>query len=392
MNRSLRAALVAATFAAPIQAAAAEDPVVILHQHLAAADQGDAWKRWADDFSHELRTSMGTMFSSRVGSTKVVKGAPYSAEVVTETNQPLADGNMISRRTSGAIYRDGQGRTRQETPGDGNAKSIFINDPVAGKQFVLTPSSRRAIETSVSTRPLTGTREKRLLHLGGTEVRIEDGKVFIDGKEVSGGKIEINAGGKDVRVEKGKVYVDGKEVVAGEGNSRIVVKTIHGDESPDGFNREEVRVQVIRAGDGAMTLNMPPHPPQPSQAPGAIAVPPVPPLPPMPGLQTMRFENLGKLGKGVTTATGTKDFDGVKAEGKSTVWTIAAGEIGNRNPINVTSEAWYSPELQATVYSRYNDPRTGESIYRLAGIKRGEPAADLFTVPEDYKVRERTRK
>ena len=69
--------------------------------------------------------------------------------------------------------------------------------------------------------------------------------------------------------------------------------------------------------------------------------------------------------------------------------TIPAGKIGNRNPINVTSETWYSPELQVTVYSRYNDPRTGESIYRLAAIKRVEPAADLFKVPEDYKMRGR---
>jgi hypothetical protein len=98
---------------------------------------------------------------------------------------------------------------------------------------------------------------------------------------------------------------------------------------------------------------------------------------------------MGKLGKGVTTSLGAKDMEGVKAEGKRTVWTIAAGEIGNRNPIQVTSESWYSPDLQVTVYSRYNDPRTGESIYRLAGIKRGDPAADLFRVPADYRVRDR---
>jgi hypothetical protein len=91
----------------------------------------------------------------------------------------------------------------------------------------------------------------------------------------------------------------------------------------------------------------------------------------------------------VTTNLGTKDFDGVKAEGKSTVWTIPAGEIGNRNAINVTSESWYAPDLQVTVYSRYNDPRTGESIYRLASIRRGEPAADLFRVPADYEVKGR---
>jgi hypothetical protein len=106
----------------------------------------------------------------------------------------------------------------------------------------------------------------------------------------------------------------------------------------------------------------------------------------------MRFESTARLGKGVTTSLGTKDFDGVKAEGKSTVWTIPAGEIGNRNPIQVTSESWYSPDLQVTVYSRHSDPRTGESIYRLAGIKRAEPDANLFKVPEGYDLKDKTRK
>jgi hypothetical protein len=73
----------------------------------------------------------------------------------------------------------------------------------------------------------------------------------------------------------------------------------------------------------------------------------------------------------------------------STVWTIPAGKIGNKNPINITRETWTSPDLHVTVLSRYNDPRSGESIYRLASIKRGEPSADLFKLPEGYKVRER---
>jgi hypothetical protein len=388
MKTALNASLAAAALAlAPAPAGAAEHPdpdgVVILHQHLAAADhaheQADAWKRWAEDFSHEMRASMSTMFSGRVGSSKVVKGAPYSAEVVTEANQALADGNVISRTSRGAIYRDGEGRTRQETAGDGKARTIFINDPVEGRNLVLMPNSRRAIEM-----PRSGSKEKRLMRFGSTEVRVEDGKVFVDGKEAASGKTEIKAGGKDIRVDNGKVFIDGKEVGAGDGKRQVIVKTIDGNETPDGLRREEVRVQIVRTGDGK-DISIP-HPPQP---PGDLAVPmpPLPPLPPMAGLQTMRFESTARLGKGVGTSLGTRDFDGVKAEGKSTVWTIPAGEIGNRNAINVTSESWFSPDLQVTVYSRYNDPRAGESIYRLASIKRGEPAPELFRVPEDYKVR-----
>ncbi|MGZ5096850.1 MAG: hypothetical protein ACXWG9_02120 [Usitatibacter sp.] len=390
MKTTLITSFAAAALALTAPAGAAEqqdhDGVVILHQHLAAADsaheQADAWKRWADDFSHELRASMGTMFSGRVGSSKVVKGAPYSAEVVTEANQALADGNVISHTSRGAIYRDAEGRTRQETAGDGKARSIFINDPVEGKHWVLTPNSKRAIEM-----PRLGSSETRLMRFGSTEVRVEDGKVFVDGKEAPGGKAQIKAGGKDIRVDGGKVYIDGKEVGTGDSMSHVIVKTIEGKDSPDGLKREEVRVQIVRTGDGKdITLPHPPMPPLPSGELG-VPMPPLPPIPPMAGLHTMRFESTARLGKGLTTSLGTKDFDGVKAEGKSTVWTIPAGEIGNRNAINVSSESWYSPELQVTVYSRYNDPRAGESIYRLAGIKRGEPAPELFRVPEDYKVK-----
>src|SRR5512145_1787552 len=45
---------------------------------------------------------------------KVVKGAPYSADAVTEMTQTLADGNRISRTTRGSVARDGDGRTRRE--------------------------------------------------------------------------------------------------------------------------------------------------------------------------------------------------------------------------------------------------------------------------------------
>jgi hypothetical protein len=111
----------------------------------------------------------------------------------------------------------------------------------------------------------------------------------------------------------------------------------------------------------------------------------------MPGVHTMRFESTSRLGKGTTSQLGNKDFDGVRAEGKQTAWTIPAGQIGNAKPIQITSESWYSPDLKVTVYSRYHDPRTGESIYRLANIRRAEPARELFTVPADYETRSKSK-
>ena len=38
--------------------------------------------------------------------------------------------------------------------------------------------------------------------------------------------------------------------------------------------------------------------------------------------------------------------------------------------------------------TRHNDPRMGESSYRLTNIVRAEPDGSLFMVPADYTVKE----
>lgn len=384
MKRTLIAALVATALATPAAPAfAGHDANGSMHFEfdlLAANDQADAWRRWAEDFSNEMRSSMGTLFSGRIDSGRVVKNAPYSAEVITENNQTLADGNVISKKTSARVFRDAAGRTRQESGAEGK-RAVYINDPVESRRIILTPEAKRAViapRTFVTSEGAT--RHKSVVRIDGEELRVEDGKVFLGGKDITG-QTEIKLGKKAVRIEGDRITVDGKEL--GAGTPKAMVHTITG---ANGETREEVRVQVIRSGDGsAVVVPMPVVPPVPPVPPsGHLA--PIPPVPPLPVAPMMRFEGVGKLGKGTTTSLGAKDFDGVRAEGKQTVWTIPAGEIGNRAPINVTSESWYSPELQVTVYSRYSDPRQGESIYRLAGIKRGEPSPDLFKVPDGYET------
>jgi hypothetical protein len=83
---------------------------------------------------------------------KVVKGAPYKAEAVTEVTQSLADGNRISRRTTSTVWRDSSGRTRREVTlaaagpivGHDMPRHVFIHDPVAGTTFVLEPDRKIA--------------------------------------------------------------------------------------------------------------------------------------------------------------------------------------------------------------------------------------------------------
>ena len=48
--------------------------------------------------------------STQMISGPAVKGAPYSAEAVTETIQTLPDGNRIVNRLSSMQYRDSEGR------------------------------------------------------------------------------------------------------------------------------------------------------------------------------------------------------------------------------------------------------------------------------------------
>ncbi len=88
---------------------------------------------------------------------------------------------------------------------------------------------------------------------------------------------------------------------------------------------------------------------------------------------------------------GTKTIEGVEAEGTRSTVTIPAGDIGNERPIQMVRERWYSSELKAVVLSKHNDPRMGETVYRLTNISRTEPDHALFEVPSDYTVKDSPR-
>ena len=92
-----------------------------------------------------------------------------------------------------------------------------------------------------------------------------------------------------------------------------------------------------------------------------------------------------------TTSLGTQTINGVQAEGTRVTRTIAAGEIGNEKPIVITTERWYSPDLQTYVMTKRSDPRMGDSVFQLTNIQRSEPDATLFQVPSDYTVRKGRR-
>jgi hypothetical protein len=81
---------------------------------------------------------------------RVVKNAPYSADMITESTQTLPDGNHIKQSTTAKLYRDSEGRTRREQSpnlgGLGGSTTmpslVFIHDPVAGVSMALNATNK----------------------------------------------------------------------------------------------------------------------------------------------------------------------------------------------------------------------------------------------------------
>jgi len=116
---------------------------------------------------------------------RVIKGAPFSGDLVTESTQTLADGNRIRQSSTAHLVRDSEGRTRREVSlaglgalaAGGNAQQvIFINDPVAGANYGLDPLHKTAnkspwAETASGARSPAAAREARRERLGETGYR-----------------------------------------------------------------------------------------------------------------------------------------------------------------------------------------------------------------------------
>ena len=94
----------------------------------------------------------GGMMGGEFGDPKTVTGAPLTAVLVVTRDTTLADGNKIHNESQSKIYRDAEGRVRRElavdlatpTTGKVNRNFITINDPVAGKRYMLNPDNKTA--------------------------------------------------------------------------------------------------------------------------------------------------------------------------------------------------------------------------------------------------------
>jgi hypothetical protein len=99
-----------------------------------------------------------------------------------------------------------------------------------------------------------------------------------------------------------------------------------------------------------------------------------------------------KQPKGATVVTqdlGQQTVNGVLANGTTTTITIAAGAVGNAQPIVSVRTVWVSTDLQIPVSIKSTDPRSGSSDMELTGIVEAAPAASLF-LTTGYTLTERT--
>ena len=272
---------------------------------------------------------------------KVVKGAPYSADAVTETIQTMGDGNRIVRNSSAKMYRDSAGRTRREqalnavgawaVAGD-SPTMIYINDPVSGAHYTLNPNTRTANKMTVH----------RVTAVG-------EGKVATYSVSGSSGRIAVRGEGSGDQVKF--VTDDNKTVIlSGDGAAKAVAEL-----------KASRGAGVVSGGAGVVS--------------GVATA----------GEKVWTFASDAEVNR---ESLGAQMIEGVQAEGTRITFTIPAGKIGNDRPIVTVNERWYSPELQAVVVSKNLDPRSGDTIYRLTNISRSEPDPSLFQVPGDYTIKE----
>ncbi len=178
------------------------------------------------------------------GPSKIVKGAPYSAQIVTEHTQTLADGNTISQKQTGLMYRDSEGRTRREQAlgaigpvpaGPNPPQLVFITDPVAGVSYVLDANNKTAHKVPLAPgvaqgAPMiaSGVGQAGGVVLGPgpeTEMRIET-RVRVGGKTAGPPPVQESLGGREIE----GVQADGTRttmtIPAGQmGNERPLVTT-----------------------------------------------------------------------------------------------------------------------------------------------------------------------
>lgn len=262
---------------------------------------------------------------------KVVTGAPYTATITTTLTQTLADGTHIVQKQESSVARDSAGRTRREES---------LNN--IGPWSTSNPSPIVFINDPVAQ-----------VHY----VLEPDGKTAMK-MSLQAGSVSITTDGLAAPVSDRKTFF-----FVGQPGETLSQGALP---APPPGAQVQVMTRSV-AGAGVVTTDVSPGP----------------------NVMTSVIVSDTENGAGDKVQTlADQTIEGVLAHGKQVTTTIPAGTIGNDQPIVITSETWYSPDLQTVVLSKRNDPRIGESVMAVTNIQRGEPSAALFQVPAGYTVKE----
>jgi TonB family protein len=310
---------------------------------------------------------------------RLVKGAPFFADTVSETIQTLPDGNRIVQRSEGRIYRDSLGRTRSERTyqmgGTSEQKqTINIYDPVIGASYSLDPETKTARKNSyIRIAPQTSPPPPPLPSIKANAEAVK--KLAVSGGVLQGKAIKkvqppYPPIARAARAS-GAVQVQVTISETGEVIDAIVIggHPLLRDAALQAarqwvFKPTEVAGAPVKV-QGILTFNFTLNDEEPAPYTTAKNMP----------KYVTNSEQLGK-----------QMVEGAECEGSRVVTTMPAGMIGNERPIETVNETWYSPELKMMILSKRSDPRFGESSYRVTNIGRSESDASLFQIPSDYTI------
>lgn len=273
------------------------------------------------------RAAPGEQVQFFTSTTNPVKGAPYMAEAVTETVQRLADGTRIANTTTTRLYRDSEGRTRTDT----TLKPLgpWVAEGTGGGKAIS------SIFDPVTNESLTLHHDTKLAHRANMRTRA-----------LAALPPKGEPGAQPVRID-----VEKRVIIAGAGSG----------EAPVG--------DVLMPGPG--TIHFIHEGPGPAPGPGGPT-------------HVMIRDKVNAQ----TKPLGKRMIEGVECEGSLTTLTIPEGQIGNDRPIEVITEVWRAPSLKIDVVRKHNDPRYGETNYRLINLVRAEQPRSLFEIPSGYELKE----
>ena len=309
---------------------------------------------------------------------RLVTGAPFLADVVSETIQTLQDGTRIVQRFEGRIYRDSIGRTRSERTyqmgGTSEQKQIInIYDPVDGASYKLdsdTRTGRKSVYPKLAPPPQSRTPVSSNASADANDSRKGKAPRVTPAEAINKIQPPYPAIAKAANAS-GSVLV---EILVSETGEVIEAHAVGGHpllrdaavQAARGwtFKSAEISGRAVKT-RGILTFNfqLTDEAPAPAGLTKTIVKP------------ATKTESLSK-----------QMVEGVECEGERAVTTMLAGTIGNDRPIETVNETWYSPELKIMILSKRSDPRFGESTYSVTNITRSEPYAEIFLPPSDYKL------